>query len=209
MVTALNSVSIMTSSIAQKSTYNYDLAMRQQSLQDAMKKKFYPGNDINQFITALNKVYMIHVIRTCHLSQLGRRIHQGCPRLARPRHISADGRFQTRHIYFWKTEDLSCRNPWQPDDKFQYLSRAWDLQPRDGEKLTDFAGRLKNTIREATVNIKNKYKKDNKVDLTVNMVFLIMGAMLISENVKDWNPNIYPHLVKTVDSHYTAIGIAC
>ena len=26
------------------------------------KKKFYPGNDINQFIIALNKAYMIHVI---------------------------------------------------------------------------------------------------------------------------------------------------
>ena len=36
-----------------------------------------------------------------------------------------------------------------------------------------------------------------------------MGAKQISENVKDWNPNLYPHLVKTMDSHYTAIGIAC
>ena len=31
----------------------------------------------------------------------------------------------------------------------------------------------------------------------------------MSMKVKDWNPNIYPHLVKTIDSHYTAIGIAC
>ena len=92
---------------------------------------------------------------------------------------------------------------------FQHLSRAWDLQRRDGEKLTDFAGRLENTIREAAVHIKNKYKKDNKVDLTVDMVFSIMGAMLMSEKVKETNPNIYPHLVKTMDSHYTAIGIAC
>ena len=91
---------------------------------------------------------------------------------------------------------------------FQHLSRAWDLQWRDGEKLTDFDGRLENTIREAAVHIKNKYKKD-KVDLTVDMVFSIMGSMLMSEKVKDWNPNIYPHLVKTMDSHYTAIGIAC
>ena len=72
-----------------------------------------------------------------------------------------------------------------------------------------FAGRLENTIKEAAVHIKNKYKKDNKVDLTVDMVFSIMGAMLMSEKVKDWNPNIYPHLVKTMDSPYTAIVIAC
>ena len=91
---------------------------------------------------------------------------------------------------------------------FQHLSRAWDLQRQDGEKLTDFAGLLENTIREATVHTKNKYK-DNKVDLTVDMVFSIMGAMLMSKKVKDCNPNIYPHFVKTMDSHYTAIGIAC
>ena len=91
---------------------------------------------------------------------------------------------------------------------FQHLSRAWDLQRRDGETLTDFASLLENTIREAAVHIKNKYEKD-KVDLTVDMVFSIMGAMLMSEKVKDWNPNIYPHLVKTMDSHYTAIGTAC
>ena len=66
MVTALNSASITTPSIAKKSA-NYDLAMRQQSLWDAMKqkkkkkKKFYPGIDVNQFITAWNRVYMIYV----------------------------------------------------------------------------------------------------------------------------------------------------
>ena len=31
----------------------------------------------------------------------------------------------------------------------------------------------------------------------------------MNKKVKDWNLNIYPHLVKTMDSHYTAIGIAC
>ena len=29
----------------------------------------------------------------------------------------------------------------------------------------------------------------------------------MSEKVKDWNPNIYPHLVKTMDGHSIAIGI--
>ena len=95
---------------------------------------------------------------------------------------------------------------------FQHLSRAWDLQRRDSKKSTNFASWLRNTIREATVKKKKKkkkYKKDNKLDLTVDMVFSIMSAMLMSEKVKDWNPNIYPRLVKTMDSHYTAIGIAC
>ena len=40
------------------------------------------------------------------------------------------------------------------------------------------------------------------------MVFAMMGAILMSKKVKDWNTNIYPHLIKIMDSHYTAIGIA-
>ena len=39
-------------------------------------------------------------------------------------------------------------------------------------------------------------KMYNKVDFDI--VFSIMGEMLMSEKVKDWNPNIY--FVKTMDS---------
>ena len=91
---------------------------------------------------------------------------------------------------------------------FQHLSRAWDLQRRDGEKLTDFARRLENTLREATVHIKNKFKKDNTKELTVDTTISLVGAMLMSEKIKTWTPNIYPHLVKTMDNDYTADGIA-
>ena len=30
----------------------------------------------------------------------------------------------------------------------------------------------------------------------------------MSEKVKAWTPKIYPHLVKTMDNHYSASGIA-
>lgn len=30
----------------------------------------------------------------------------------------------------------------------------------------------------------------------------------MSEKMKIWNSNLYPHLVKTMDNHYSAIGIA-
>lgn len=44
---------------------------------------------------------------------------------------------------------------------FQHLIRAWDLEWRDSKKLMDFTGRLENTIREAAVHIKSKFKKHN------------------------------------------------
>ena len=48
---------------------------------------------------------------------------------------------------------------------FQHLSQAWDLQRPGGEKLTDFAERLENTLREATVHIKKiDFKKTTPED---------------------------------------------
>ena len=81
------------------------------------------------------------------------------------------------------------------------------LQRQDGEKLTDFAGRLENTIREAAVHINNKYKKD-KVDLT-RYGFLNHGRNADERESQRLEPEHNHHQVKTIDSHYTAIGIAC
>lgn len=92
---------------------------------------------------------------------------------------------------------------------FQHLSRAWDLQRCEGEKFTDFAGRLEKTIREATVHIKARFKLDKRnAEMTADTAFSLMGAMLMSKRIKAWAPNIYPHLVKTMDRHYSAGGIA-
>ena len=44
--------------------------------------------------------------------------------------------------------------------------------------------------------------------MTVDTVFSLVGAMLMSEKVKAWTPNIYPRLVKTMDNHYSASGKA-
>ena len=91
---------------------------------------------------------------------------------------------------------------------FLHLSRAWDLQRRNGERLTDFAGRLESTIREAVIHTKNKDSKDMAKGMTVDTVFSLVGAMLMSEKVLTRTPNIYPRLVKTMDNHYSASGIA-
>ena len=174
------------------------------------KKTLYPGNAVNQFITALNKVYMIHVIpELATYSSLKEEFVKAAQDLLDQGIFQqmVDSKQDTSTFEKLKTYLIGTHGSQMIN--FQHLSRAWDLQRWGGEKLTDFAGQLENTIREAAVHIKNKYKKDNKVDLTVNMVFSIMGAMLMSERVKDWNPNIYPHLVKTMDRHNTAIGIAC
>lgn len=91
---------------------------------------------------------------------------------------------------------------------FHHINQAWDLQQQDGVKLTDFTGQLENTIKEAAVHIKAKFKADTTSKISTDTVFWLMSAMLMSEKVKTWTPNIYRQLVKAMDSHYTASGIA-
>ena len=91
---------------------------------------------------------------------------------------------------------------------YLHLSRAWDMQRQNGERLTDFVDQLENTLREATVYIRNKFRKDNTTELTVGTAISLVGATLMSEKIKAWTPNIYPNLAKTMDNHYTAVGIA-
>ena len=127
------------------------------------QKKFYHGNDVIQFITALNKVYMIHVIpELVTYPSLEEEFVKA------PQDLLDQGIFQqmvdSKQDTFEKLKTYLIGTHGSQMTNFQHLSRAWDLQRRDGEKLTDFAGRLENTIREAAVHMKNKYKKDNKVD---------------------------------------------
>ena len=44
--------------------------------------------------------------------------------------------------------------------------------------------------------------------MTVDTVFSLVGAMLMSEKIKAWTPNIYPHLVKMMDNTSTAGSMA-
>ena len=212
LLTALQTTAHDRSHTLQQHTTNYELLLRQQSLRDATKsiRTFEPGSDVNRFITDLNKAYTIHVkpeLREYPAMEkefvklakqlLNEGIFQQMEDSRQP-----TSTFEELKAYLISTHGSQMTN-------FQYLSRAWDLQRYEGEKLTDFAGRLENTIREATVHITAKFKSDRQnAEMTAETAFSLMGAMLMSEKIKAWTPNIYPHLVKTMDRHYSAGGIA-
>ena len=212
LLTALQTTAHDRSHTLQQHTTNYELLLRLQSLRDATKsiRTFEPGSDVNRFITDLNKAYTIHVkpeLREYPAMEkefvklakqlLNEGIFQQMEDSRQP-----TSTFEELKAYLISTHGSQMTN-------FQYLSRAWDLQRHEGEKLTDFAGRLENTIREATVHITAKFKSDRQnAEMTAETAFSLTGAMLMSEKIKAWTPNIYPHLVKTIDRHYSAGGIA-
>jgi len=190
---------------------SHGLMMRQQSLRDSMRdiKGFNPGNDIHRFITDLNQAYTINVkpeladypeMEGEFLKIAKRLLDRGIFQQMLDSQHDTDT-FEQLKTYLITTHGNQMSN-------FQHLSRAWDLRRQDNERLTDFAGRLESTIREAAVHVKSRFKRDNGTEMTVDTAFSLVGAMLMSENIKAWTPNIYPHLVKTMDNHYTAGGIA-
>lgn len=70
----------------------------------------------------------------------------------------------------------------------------------------DFTGHLENTTREVMVHLKNKFKKDSAQEMHTDTVFSLMNTMLMNEKVKARVPNVYQHLIKTMDNHYTYIA---
>ena len=191
---------------------DYTLMMRQQSLRDAMRDilTFEPGTDVNRFITNINKIYMIHVkpdltdypgLEGEFLRLAQQRIDPGVVQQM------LDSRQKVESFSDLKTYLMTYHGSQM--STFQHLSKAWDLQRRDGERLTDFAGRLETTILEAATHVKEKFRtSNNNAEITADGVFALMGAMLMSEKIKAWTPNVYPHMVRNMDNHYSAVGIA-
>ena len=191
---------------------DYGLMMRQQSLREAMRDAatFGPGTDINRFITNINKIFAIYVkpelsdhpgLEKEFTKLTKQRIEQGIFQQME------DSRQDTSTFEQLKTYLIATHG--NQMSTFQRLSKAWDLQRRDGERITDFAGRLETTIHEAATHIKESFKASNdQAEITVDGVFSLMGAMLMSEKIKAWTPTVYPHLVKDMDTHCSAVGIA-
>ena len=71
---------------------------------------------MNQFITVLNKAYMIHVTLKLATYPI---LEAEFVHAARPWHFSADGRFQAGHIHHRTAKNLPYSDPQQPDDQFQ------------------------------------------------------------------------------------------
>ena len=176
MLTTLSQATTTATSTTHTNT-SHGFMMRQQSLRDAMRdiRTFNPGNNVHRFISDLNQAYTINVkpeMEEEFLKIAKRLLDRGIFQQMEDTHQDTST-FERLKLYLIVTHGNQMSN-------FQHLSRAWDLQRRDGERLTDFAGRLESTIREAAIHIKNKYNKDNATGMTVDTVFSLVGAMLMS-----------------------------
>ena len=173
-------------------------------------KNFNTGNDIDHFITDLNQGYIINIKPNLakypgmedEFMKIAKKLQDWDIFLQMVDSQQEISNFEQLKSY------LIASTHGNQMSNFRHLSRAGDLQRRDGKKLLDFAGRLENALREVTIHIRNKFKKDNTKELTIDTAISLVGTMLMSEKNKTWSPNIYPHLVKMMDNNYIAGSIA-
>ena len=158
MLIALNQATTTATSTTHTKT-SHGLMIRQQSLRDAMRdiRSFNLGHNVHRFISDLNQAYTINVkpkltnypeMEEDFLKITKRLLDRGIFQHMEDTHQDTST-FERLKSYLIATHGNQMSN-------FQHLSRAWDLQRRDGARLTDFAGRLESTIREDAIHIKKK-----------------------------------------------------
>ena len=107
----------------------------------------------------------------------------------------------------WETLKSELKSLYQPDHSiFQLLSQVWNLE-LTGVKWNEMASRLTTTLAESKTSINAKYQKDGK-SLDADQVFGLIGAMLMSESVRENSPETYRMMLDSLDRCKNAEDVA-
>ena len=92
---------------------------------------------------------------------------------------------------------------------FQHLTKLHDLQLQRGESVSTFASKLEEKLFAASVHVMKTYRKENNnAEMTTSQVFKLLGASLLSVQVRNAHPSIYRSMIKSMDKHWTATSLA-
>ena len=190
---------------------DYELFSLRESLRDALKqfKRMQPGMDINKTVGRLDNVYKITV--EPHLtpySDLEKDFVKGV-KLLMSNSMFSQLKQSNESTDSWKNLKAFLMETYGSRITcFQHLSRVWNLEMKDGEKWTDFGARIADELTRASVHIEAMFKAKKNKDMDSTSVFNLMGAMLLSEKLKVKDSNIYGHMVRNMDDHWSADGVA-
>ena len=91
---------------------------------------------------------------------------------------------------------------------YQHLTKLNDLQLHQGENISTFASKLEEQLYIASLHISKKYKESNSAEISSQQVFKVIGAMLLSIQLRERHPKVYRAMVKGMDKHWTATSLA-
>ena len=91
---------------------------------------------------------------------------------------------------------------------FQLLGAAWYTEFKTSDKFVIYAQTVEKELRTARDFIMAEYERRNKSKMTTEQVFDLIGAMLMTEKLKMYQPTIYRAMVKQMDGLETATAVA-
>ena len=176
--------------------------------------KLNVGDSIERFVSELDQIYKVEV-----QTQVG-----GIPSLE-DEFVRAAKRLLTFSMYEQMDKSGTPTTTWTQMKKylvdnhgskitmFQHLNRLWKLELKPDEKLTDYGARVEEQIHKASLHIMKKFGKDHKagddtpIEMKAEDVFKLIGAMLVSLQVRKEHEDVFKSMIKGMDKHWTASSL--
>ena len=91
---------------------------------------------------------------------------------------------------------------------YQHLTKLNDLEMGRNENVSTFAAKLEEQLYVASMHIMKKFREINKSEMSTQQVFKVIGAMLLSIQIRNNHPNVYRSMVRSMDKHWCANTLA-
>ena len=176
--------------------------------------KLNVGDSIERFASELDQIYKVEVQPQLEeIPSLENEFVRAAKRLLTYSMYEQMDKSGTATTTWTEMKKYLVENHGSKITMFQHLNRLWQLEIKPDEKLTDYGARVEEQVHKASLHIMKKFGKDHKnndnssKDMTAEDVFKLIGAMLVSLQVRKEHEDVFKSMIKGMDKHWTASNL--
>ena len=176
--------------------------------------KLNVGDSIERFASELDQIYKVEVQPQLEeIPSLENEFVRAAKRLLTYSMYEQMDKSGTATTTWTEMKKYLVENHGSKITMFQHLNRLWQLEIKPDEKLTDYGARVEEQVHKASLHIMKKFGKDHKnndnssKDMTAEDVFKLIGAMLVSLQVRKEHEDVFKSMIKGMDKHWTASSL--
>ena len=176
--------------------------------------KLNTGDSIERFVSELDQIYKVEVQpQVGEVQSLESEFVRAAKRLLTFSMYEQMDKSGTNTSSWTEMKKYLVENHGSKITMFQHLNRLWQLEIKSDEKLTDYGARVEEQVHKASLHIMKKFGKDHKnnddspKDMAAEDVFKLIGAMLVSLQVRKEHEDVFKSMIKGMDKHWTASSL--
>ena len=176
--------------------------------------KLNVGDSIERFVSELDQIYKVEVQpQIGEVQSLEDEFVRAAKRLLTFSMYEQMDKSGTNTSSWTEMKKYLVENHGSKITMFQHLNRLWQLEIKPDEKLTDYGARVEEQVHKASLHIMKKFGKDHKnnddspKDMAAEDVFKLIGAMLVSLQVRKEHEDVFKSMIKGMDKHWTASSL--